>query len=53
MIAVQPVKTKVFPMTRYPEYSREKDEISVNLDGLFVSDIAKEYVTPDSTWIDF
>ena len=42
-----------FTMTRYPEFSNEKDEISLNLDGQFVSDMAKEYVTPDSTWIEF
>ena len=40
-------------MTRYPEFSNEKDEISININGEFVSDIAEQYVTPDSTWVDF
>ncbi len=40
-------------MTRYPEFSREKDEVSINIDGEFISDMAKQYVTPDSTWVDF
>ena len=40
-------------MTRYPEFSSAKDEISININGEFVSDIAEQYVTPDSTWVEF
>lgn len=40
-------------MTRFPEFSREKDQVTVNVEGMFTSDDMSQYVAEDEAFIDY